>query len=127
MKSYIGISISLILLLGYAQVSAAKLAKKSEADLIVDAQRQVADLMKDPESTKFRKSKIVKGDDSIDTLCGEINSKNSYGGYVGFKSFAVAVINRGQSITVVPDLLSIDEGEGLPPVYRKKCGLDIGG
>ena len=38
--------------------------------------------LKDPESAKFRELKP-----SSSFLCGEINSKNSYGAYVGFRRF----------------------------------------
>lgn len=39
--------------------------------------------LKDPESAKFRKlHRGVKG-----IICGEVNSKNSFGGYTGFTRF----------------------------------------
>jgi hypothetical protein len=44
----------------------------------------VADQLKDPDSAKFRKVAIVRG-----SVCGEINAKNSMGGYVGYKRFMV--------------------------------------
>lgn len=37
--------------------------------------------LKDPESAKYRNQK---------GLCGEVNSKNSYGGYGGFQKFMAA-------------------------------------
>ena len=37
--------------------------------------------LKDPESTKFR---------NVKKYCGEVNAKNSYGGYTGFKRFYVS-------------------------------------
>jgi hypothetical protein len=40
--------------------------------------------MKDPSSTQFRDETYSNG-----TLCGELNSKNGYGAYVGFKRFIV--------------------------------------
>lgn len=54
----------------------------SEADLefnrIVVSQESVKKLLKDPESAKFRN---MKG------LCGEVNSKNGFGGYTGYKRY----------------------------------------
>lgn len=41
--------------------------------------------IKDPSSAQFR-NEILK---QSDWLCGEINSKNSYGAYTGFKRFVV--------------------------------------
>lgn len=41
-----------------------------------------ASSLKDPKSSQFRNERFVNG-----VLCGEINSKNSFGAYVGFKRF----------------------------------------
>jgi len=38
--------------------------------------------LKDPESAKYRELYSTE-----ERLCGQINSKNSYGGYVGFRRF----------------------------------------
>ncbi|MBC3920014.1 hypothetical protein H8L32_21275 [Undibacterium sp. CY18W] len=46
------------------------------------AREFVASKLKDPQSTQFR-NEVLK----IGILCGELNSKNSYGAYVGFKRF----------------------------------------
>ena len=42
------------------------------------------DLM-DPSSAQFRNVKVIKGD----YVCGEINAKNSYGAYTGYRWFMV--------------------------------------
>ncbi len=47
-----------------------------------EARAYIANTLKDPESTQFR-NEVFK--DNV--LCGELNSKNSYGAYVGFKKF----------------------------------------
>ncbi|MFW1796309.1 hypothetical protein ACG9Y4_11505 [Acinetobacter guillouiae] len=56
--------------------------KPSEADLefnrMIVSQESVKKLLKDPDSAKF---KNMRG------LCGEVNSKNSFGGYTGFRKF----------------------------------------
>ena len=46
--------------------------------------------MKDPSSVQFRRVeiKMFKGNRIV---CGELNAKNSYGGYVGFKKFIAGV------------------------------------
>jgi hypothetical protein len=52
--------------------------------------------LKDPDSAKFQNVKIIKATYDVEKtktayqICGEVNSKNSYGGYVGFHGFAVA-------------------------------------
>lgn len=49
-------------------------------------QSKVRDTFSDPTSTQFRNTKLLSGEK---VLCGEVNSKNAYGGYVGFQGFAV--------------------------------------
>jgi hypothetical protein len=46
--------------------------------------------LKDPDSAKFRPmvAGVAVGGTSI-MVCGEVNSKNSFGGYVGFTSYLV--------------------------------------
>ncbi|MEE9313655.1 MAG: hypothetical protein V3V02_03315 [Rhizobiaceae bacterium] len=50
--------------------------------------------MKDPASVKFGKIYAVKNADSSSVVhvCGSLNAKNSYGGYVGEQSFVSFVI-----------------------------------
>ncbi len=45
------------------------------------AREFVTGILKDPESAEFRNQR---------GFCGEVNSKNSFGGYVGFKRFIAA-------------------------------------
>lgn len=47
------------------------------------AQALIAGQLRDPDSTQFRNSRITKDG----WLCGELNSRNGNGGYVGFKKF----------------------------------------
>lgn len=50
-------------------------------------------VLKDPDAAQFRNLFVAeyttKYGTKITILCGEVNAKNSYGGYVGFRSFAV--------------------------------------
>ncbi|MDC5446163.1 hypothetical protein ACT4Y9_18345 [Acinetobacter baumannii] len=61
----------------------------------------VSEQLKDPESAEFRN---VKG------VCGEVNAKNSYGGYTGFKRFIVvnnsAVIESNSEDDTLPFALN---------------------
>lgn len=45
------------------------------------AREFVSGVLKDPESAEFRNQR---------GFCGEVNSKNSFGGYVGFRRFIAA-------------------------------------
>ncbi len=46
--------------------------------------------LKDPGSAKFRNVYFHRGADNIPMTCGEVNSKNSFGGYIGFQKFVSA-------------------------------------
>lgn len=48
--------------------------------------RQVSGLLKDPGSAQFTNVRLARGGT---VLCGQVNSKNSYGGYGGAKEFVV--------------------------------------
>ena len=52
-----------------------------------EARQQVAAQLKDPASAQFRnvRSSTLRETD----VCGEVNAKNSFGGYTGFKRFIV--------------------------------------
>lgn len=59
--------------------------------------------LKDPESARFRWVAYT----GLDELyCGFVNAKNSYGGYVGFKPFAVmlATNNMGKQVALPFDM-----------------------
>lgn len=62
----------------------------SEEDLkiakIEKFQSKASDTFSDPKSTIFRNTKLLL---SGNLFCGEVNSKNQYGGYIGFKRFAI--------------------------------------
>lgn len=58
------------------------------ASEIGTAQSSIKNLMKDPDSTNFKAVREIKNSQGGKFVCGEVNSKNSYGGYVGFKNFA---------------------------------------
>lgn len=53
------------------------------------AKKLVADQLRDPASAQFREVKVVKQQDGSEAVCGEVNGKNAYGGYVGFQGFVV--------------------------------------
>ena len=52
-----------------------------------DAVRQK---LKDPQSAQFQKVFFHRGKDNIPMTCGEVNSKNGFGGYTGFQRFVSA-------------------------------------
>ena len=60
--------------------------KKAETAEIERYKAKAAENLKDPASAQFRALKLIPGNDA---LCGQINAKNSFGGYVGFRAFSV--------------------------------------
>lgn len=69
-------------------------ADKVNPDLrMVQAERIVKEHLKDPKSATFR-GLFYSGK----AVCGEVNSKNSFGGYAGYQKF----VNRGR-IAVLED------------------------
>lgn len=81
----------------------------SEEQREADAVKKIAAQdMKDPSSAQFRNLKI-----RLASLCGEINAKNSFGAYTGFKRF------KGNTGAVIHET-KIEEGAALPQSERAK-------
>jgi hypothetical protein len=72
--------------------TAEETAAKARDKLIADAQTLITDRLKDPESARFR---AVFTSPKMLAVCGEVNAKNSMGGYVGFRRFIVAQDKAG--------------------------------
>lgn len=53
------------------------------------AKHVIQEMLKDPESARFRRIYGAKGGVRKIAICGEVNAKNSYGGYTGYKPFMV--------------------------------------
>lgn len=81
--------------LALSQAHAAPLSRAEVAKLVSDAKGAVGKKLKDPASAHFQglflseeqresEGKMV----SIYYVCGEVNAKNGYGGYVGYRRFA---------------------------------------
>lgn len=61
-----------------------------EQEMVSEAEAAVRGKLKDPDSTQFRNvhgASPVEGGPLM-AVCGEFNSKNGYGGYVGYAPFA---------------------------------------
>lgn len=52
---------------------------------ILSQQREIKKRLKDPESAQFRNSAFYNS--KVPVVCGEVNSKNGFGGYTGFQRF----------------------------------------
>lgn len=46
--------------------------------------------LKDPKSAEFKDVYFFRGKDGVPMTCGQVNAKNGFGGYAGFKRFVSA-------------------------------------
>ncbi len=85
----------------------------SEESKIEHGKNQVKSLLKDPNSAEFKGVGIVINSKGEDAVCGEVNARNSYGGYVGFKKFVV--------LNEVATIVYPDKKETLKPFNLGGC------
>lgn len=73
---------------------------------------------KDADSVKIRNLRMVKADGLV-KFCGEVNAKNSYGGYTGFRPLAGFLMLNGNHpvYTSVSDIDNVD-------LSRAMCARD---
>lgn len=107
--------------------------KPGEEKAINLAQNAVSHDMKDPDSTKFRNVIYAKKDEKEDgsvsgVVCGEVNSKNSFGAYPGFSPFVVVVtmeskgvFSSGVNYSIPVKHVYQDPADANGGVYRELC------
>jgi len=80
---------SLYTVADYYQDVKSYLQSNTEDDVMEKAKTATASILKDPDSAKFRNVRIVRYLEGK-VVCGEVNGKNSYGGYAGFTPFVAS-------------------------------------
>jgi hypothetical protein len=109
-----------------AAVPHAATAQSREAKIVALAQKNVRDKLKDPDSANFRNVELhagAKPEAGSVYVCGEVNSKNSYGGYVGFRPFMTLVFwdeAKGSGIAGL-SLVGDDDPSVLREFSADKC------
>jgi len=73
-----------------AQNSSGVSQKMKESIWIEKGKEAVRNKLKDANSATFRNVYFHRGADNIPMTCGEVNSKNSFGGFTGYQSFVSA-------------------------------------
>lgn len=102
----------------YAATTTAQLKNKKATAVIAATKDAAKANLKDPSSAQFRNVRLVPwGGEKV--VCGEINAKNSYGGYVGFKRFVGSP--TGASIEPV-SLRKTSSDEDLIRSLNQACG-----
>jgi hypothetical protein len=76
--------VALMLLMSVVGVTAC--SPDPDQTLINRAEQSVKQQLNDPDSAEFSEIKIV-GPSPIETVCGRVNAKNLFGGYVGYRRF----------------------------------------
>lgn len=94
-----------LFLIGCSQSEAEKqrIQKQKDEETIKE---YVKENLKDPESVKFR---------NVNNGCGELNAKNSFGGYIGFKRFLV----KPQTLEIIIE--DQDDNVAFEPLWDKFC------
>lgn len=91
-------------------------AQSKNKVFITKAKTALAQNFKDPRSAQWR-GVFISYEDPLRYLCGEVNAKNSYGAYTGFKRFFTLEMNS---------ILSQVESEENAPIfeefYLQHCG-----
>lgn len=83
----------------------------------IDKARQaVAEKLNDPGSAQFRNERSEKGG----WVCGEVNAKNAFGGYIGFKRYTVVWKDAGGQDVAI-------EGDNETSLDRALCERKIEG
>ena len=89
--------------------------RKSKAE-IEKAKQGVRAQMKDPASVQFRNVRgYNKGGMAL--LCGEVNAKNSFGAYTGFRRF----IAGSKELVIVEGVEGLSSSE-FAQLWAKTCG-----
>ena len=105
----IALSISLLLI---ASTANAQNTAREDA-WVAQGMDTVRELLRDPGSAEFRDVYFNRGADDIPVTCGEVNSRNAYGGYSGFQRF----VSAGS-----PDLTFLEEQVAdFDTVWRQLC------
>jgi hypothetical protein len=96
------------------QAREAEAAKKKVDAMTASLQLRTAQQLKDPASAQFLK---VHLNTEKTALCGQINAKNSYGGYVGFRDF----ITTEEGVFMKPETCGTTSVFDMPPDVGIAC------
>ncbi|HEM8621104.1 hypothetical protein [Citrobacter amalonaticus] len=82
--------------------------KPSDEEMIKFGESLVKQSLKDPESAKFNSFYRQFGD-GVGYVCGTVNAKNSYGGYVGNRNYYVHLTVKDGKVVDNSPVKIIDE------------------
>ena len=74
--------------------------------------------LRDPDSAEFRNFAAYHDVRSGDVICGEVNAKNAYGGYIGYSAFILKSDPSGQWS------VEFDDENDLAHLVARTCRVD---
>lgn len=89
------------------QTLAADQQKPIKKEIVATLKKRLKNVLTDEDSAKFKNEFMSRAEDPESheiALCGQVNSKNRYGGYTGFQSYIVR--STGEVIMDTPDVPS---------------------
>lgn len=81
-------SVLMCLALSQAGCSKEEMAAKNLERASIE---RLKNTLKDPDSAKFQNVRVIDQKGGAQVVCGEVNAKNSFGGYTGFQDFYVSL------------------------------------
>ena len=95
--------------------------KPSDDDMIKFGESLVRQTLKDPDSAKFNSFYRQFGD-GVGYVCGIVNAKNSYGGYVGNRNYYVHLtVKNGKVIDSSPVKIIDDKDDKGENNFKSIC------
>lgn len=104
-------------------------AQADHADMVAKLKAGLTREFKDPGSAQYR-NLILSGKSGVYSLCGEVNGKNSYGAYVGFRRFFISgTASPGGPFEAIPSMKHIEAPRNdygmMEQVWPKFCADKI--
>jgi len=112
---FVALFLSLFFYASVARVQSSSPGLLDRTRFTADQEEKIRAGLTDPESARFRNEAISTNRDGA-TLCGQVNFKNSVGGYEGFQRFI-----SGQSATLFERAMNPDE---MNKQWNSLCGRD---
>lgn len=100
------------------------------------AQKEMVEGLKDPDSAKFKNLRVteIHGEQDgsvLATVCGQLNAKNSFNAYVGYKKFILTLamkekgfFSKGVTYSVISKNILQNELDETIFKYQETCGAD---
>jgi hypothetical protein len=97
-------------------------AASAQDKAISGAHQVLSNSLKDPQSAQFRNERLTA---DSKTLCGEVNGKNGYGGYVGFRPYLFRVATNEAFVSPgTPDFQTLVSYRGSIASIAAKQAVD---